>query len=48
MVEQTAENGVLTRLKLETHLLSGSGFTTHAIFLKDQPPEPVGRWLSIS
>lgn len=44
MVEQDLENGALVRLELETHPVLGSGFSMHAIFMKDEPPGPAGRW----
>jgi DNA-binding transcriptional LysR family regulator len=44
MVEQDLESGALVRIELETHPVLGSGFSMHAIFMKDQPPGPAGRW----
>lgn len=44
MVKDDLASGALVRLKPETHPLLGSGFSMHAIFLKDQPPGPAGRW----
>lgn len=44
MVEQDLESGALVRIELETHPILGSGFSMHAIFMKDQPPGPAGRW----
>lgn len=44
MVEQDLDSRALVRLELETHPLLGTGFSMHAIFMKDQPPGPAGRW----
>ena len=44
MVEQDLASGALVALELETHPLLGTGFSMHAIFMKDQPPGPAGRW----
>lgn len=44
MVEQDLDSGVLVRIELETHPVLGSGFSMHAIFMRDQPPGPAGRW----
>lgn len=44
MVEQDLESGALVRIELETHPVLGSGFSMHAIFMRDQPPGPAGRW----
>lgn len=44
MVEQDLADGALVQLELESHPLLGSGFSMHAIFMKDQPPGPAGRW----
>lgn len=44
MVEHDLASGALVRLELETHPVLGSGFSMHAIFMKDQPPGPAGRW----
>lgn len=44
MVEQDLDSGALVRLELETHPVLGSGFSMHAIFMKDEPPGPAGRW----
>ena len=44
MVEQDIDSGALVRIELETHPVLGSGFSMHAIFMKDQPPGPAGRW----
>lgn len=44
MVEQDLDSGALVRLELETHPLLGTGFSMHAIFMKDRPPGPAGRW----
>jgi len=44
MVEQDLDSGALVRIELETHPVLGSGFSMHAIFMKDQPPGPAGRW----
>lgn len=44
MVEQDIASGALVRLELETHPLLGTGFSMHAIFMKEQPPGPAGRW----
>ena len=44
MVEQDLASGALVRIELETHPVLGSGFSMHAIFMKDQPPGPAGRW----
>lgn len=44
MVEHDLESGALVRIELETHPVLGSGFSMHAIFMKDQPPGPAGRW----
>jgi len=44
MVEQDLEGGALVRIELETHPVLGSGFSMHAIFMRDQPPGPAGRW----
>jgi len=44
MVEQDLASGALVRIELETHPVLGSGFSMHAIFMKDHPPGPAGRW----
>lgn len=44
MVEQDIDSGALVRIELETHPVLGSGFSMHAIFMKDEPPGPAGRW----
>jgi DNA-binding transcriptional LysR family regulator len=44
MVEDDLARGALVRIQLEAHPLHGGGFSMHAIFLKDQPPGPAGRW----
>jgi hypothetical protein len=44
MVEQDLASGALVALELETHPLLGTGFSMQAIFMKDQPPGPGGRW----
>ncbi|MBQ5949068.1 LysR family transcriptional regulator [Massilia sp. ST3] len=44
MVEDDIASGALVRLEPETHPLLGAGFSMHAIYLKDQPPGPAGRW----
>ena len=44
MVEDDLASGALVRLELEVHPLLGAGFSMHAIYLKDQPPGPAGRW----
>jgi len=44
MVEQDLDSGALVRIELETHPVLGSGFSMHAIFMRDQPPGPAGRW----
>lgn len=44
MVEDDLARGALVRIELEVHPLLGAGFSMHAIYLKDQPPGPAGRW----
>lgn len=44
MVEQDLAQGSLVRLSLRAHPLLGTAFSMHAIWLKDQPPGPAGRW----
>ncbi|MCD2515131.1 LysR family transcriptional regulator [Massilia sp. G4R7] len=44
MVEQDLADGTLVRLSLRAHPLLGTAFSMHAIWLKDQPPGPAGRW----
>ncbi|MEH6434668.1 LysR family transcriptional regulator [Massilia sp. DD77] len=44
MVEDDIASGALVRLEPEAHPLLGAGFSMHAIYLKDQPPGPAGRW----
>lgn len=44
MVEQDLANGSLVRLRLKAHPLLGTAFSMHAVWLKDQPPGPAGRW----
>jgi len=44
MVEQDLADGALVRLSLKAHPLLGTAFSMHAIWLKDQPPGPAGRW----
>lgn len=44
MVEQDLAEGRLVRLSLRAHPLLGTAFSMHAIWLKDQPPGPAGRW----
>lgn len=45
MVEQDLASGALARLDLEPHPLLGAGFSMHAIYMKEKPPGPAGRWL---
>jgi len=45
MDQQDLASGALVRLELETHPLLGTGFSMHAIFMKEQPPRPAGCWL---
>jgi DNA-binding transcriptional LysR family regulator len=44
MVEQDLADGALVRLSLRAHPLLGTAFSMHAIWLKEQPPGPAGRW----
>lgn len=44
MVEEDLANGSLVKLQLKAHPLLGTAFSMHAIWLKDQPPGPAGRW----
>lgn len=44
MVEHDLASGSLVRLEMKVHPLLGAGFSMHAIWLKDQPPGPAGRW----
>jgi len=44
MVEQDLAEGRLIQLQLKAHPLQGTAFSMHAIWLKDQPPGPAGRW----
>ena len=44
MVEQDLADGSLVTLQLKAHPLLGTAFSMHAIWLKDQPPGPAGRW----
>jgi DNA-binding transcriptional LysR family regulator len=44
MVEQDLADGSLVRLSIRAHPLLGTAFSMHAIWLKDQPPGPAGRW----
>ncbi|WP_020651984.1 LysR family transcriptional regulator [Massilia niastensis] len=44
MVEHDLASGALVRLRHERYPMQGAAFSMHAIFLKDQPPGPAGRW----
>ncbi|RYE77795.1 MAG: LysR family transcriptional regulator [Oxalobacteraceae bacterium] len=44
MVEQDLADGSLVQLHPKAHPLLGTAFSMHAIWLKDQPPGPAGRW----
>jgi DNA-binding transcriptional LysR family regulator len=44
MLEQDLADGSLVRLSIRAHPLLGTAFSMHAIWLKDQPPGPAGRW----
>lgn len=44
MVEQDLADGSLVQLRPKAHPLLGPAFSMHAIWLKDQPPGPAGRW----
>jgi len=44
MVEQDLTDGSLVALRLKAHPLQGTAFSMHAIWLKDKPPGPAGRW----
>lgn len=44
MVEEDIARGALVRIELEAHPSVGSAFSMHAIYRKDTPPGPAGRW----
>ncbi|MGH6639151.1 MAG: LysR family transcriptional regulator [Polaromonas sp.] len=44
MVEEDLARGTLVRIELEAHPSVGSAFSMHAIYRKDAPPGPAGRW----
>ncbi|VXC53117.1 LysR family transcriptional regulator [Massilia sp. 9I] len=44
MVADDLADGGLQRLRLKAHPLLGTAFSMNAIWLKDQPPGPAGRW----
>ncbi|MCC2973133.1 LysR family transcriptional regulator [Massilia sp. IC2-476] len=44
MVRGDLADGSLQQLRLKAHPLLGTAFSMHAIWLKDQPPGPAGRW----
>lgn len=44
MVEEDIEHGALVKIELEAHPSVGSAFSMHAIYRKDAPPGPAGRW----
>jgi len=44
MVEEDIARGTLVAMELEAHPSIGSSFSMHAIYRKDMPPGPAGRW----
>ncbi|GAC1320844.1 MAG: LysR family transcriptional regulator [Collimonas sp.] len=44
MVEEDLARGTLVTIELEAHPSVGSAFSMHAIYRKDMPPGPAGRW----
>jgi DNA-binding transcriptional LysR family regulator len=44
MVQADLDAGKLVRITLETSPTVGPGFSMHAIYRKEQPPGPAGRW----
>jgi len=44
MVEADLREGTLVRIELETSPTVGPGFSMNAVYLKQQPPGPAGRW----
>ncbi|SFB10482.1 DNA-binding transcriptional regulator, LysR family [Collimonas sp. OK607] len=44
MVEEDIARGTLVTIELEAHPTIGSSFSMHAIYRKDMPPGPAGRW----
>jgi DNA-binding transcriptional LysR family regulator len=44
MVQADLDAGRLVRITLETSPTVGPGFSMHAIYRKEQPPGPAGRW----
>ncbi|AIY39478.1 Transcriptional regulator [Collimonas arenae] len=44
MVEDDIARGRLVTIELEPHSTLGSAFSMHAIYRKDMPPGPAGRW----
>jgi len=44
MVDDDIARGALVRIELEAHPSVGPAFSMHAIYSKDAPPGPAGRW----
>ncbi|WP_211443041.1 LysR family transcriptional regulator [Collimonas humicola] len=44
MIEEDIARGTLVTIELEAHPSIGSAFSMHAIYRKDMPPGPAGRW----
>ncbi|MGH7207100.1 MAG: LysR family transcriptional regulator [Nitrospiraceae bacterium] len=44
MVEEDIARGTLVKIELEAHPSVGPAFSMHAIYRKDAPPGPAGRW----
>ncbi|UUZ67566.1 substrate-binding domain-containing protein [Polaromonas sp. P2-4] len=44
MVEEDIARGALVKIELEAHPSVGAAFSMHAIYRKDTPPGPSGRW----
>ena len=44
MVEEELRNGKLVEIRLEGQPAIGSGFSMHALHMKEFPPGPAGRW----
>jgi DNA-binding transcriptional LysR family regulator len=44
MVEEDIARGALVKIELEAHPSVGLTFSMHAIYRKDAPPGPAGRW----
>ena len=44
MVKDDIERGTLAKVRMQVHSTPGPGLSVHAIYMKDEPPGPAGRW----